>query len=177
LVQVPSEFASAHDWQAPVQAEVQQKPWAQVRPVRHSAEVTQAWPAGLRPHDPLMHTAGEVQSALVTQEFLQTPVPQPYGKQEEAGGVLHLPAPSQVEAPVNVDVPPGQLEGMHWVCATYSWQLPLPSHLPFDWQEVDPLSWQMPAGSTWPTGTLVHVPSEPWSAQDWQAPLQAELQQ
>jgi hypothetical protein len=43
----------------------------------HSADVTQAWPGGLRPHDPLMQTAGEVQSAVVTQEFLQTPVPQP----------------------------------------------------------------------------------------------------
>jgi hypothetical protein len=65
-----------------------------------------------------MQTAGEVQSVLAAQEFLQTPVPHPYGKHEEAGGVTHLPAPSHVEAPVNVDVPLGQLEGTHWVCAT-----------------------------------------------------------
>jgi hypothetical protein len=91
--------------------------------------------------------------------------------------VTQLPVPSQVDVPVKVDVPPGQLDPMHWVPGTYSWQPPLPSHLPFVWQEVDPLSGQMPAGSTWVTGTLVQVPSEFGSAHDWQAPAQAALQQ
>jgi hypothetical protein len=35
----------------------------------------------------------------------------------------------------------------------------------------------MACGSTWLTGTLVQVPSEPWSAHDWQAPVQGALQQ
>jgi hypothetical protein len=115
LVQVPSEFGSPHDWQAPLQAELQQKPWAQESPVMHSTEVTQACPGPLRPQEPLLQTAGEAQSPSVTQEFLQTLVPQAYGKQGAAFGVMQLPVPSQTEVPVNVDVPVGQLEGMHWV--------------------------------------------------------------
>ena len=35
-----------------------------------------------------------------------------------------------------------------------------------------PRSMHWPAGSTWLAGTLVQTPSEPGSAQDWQAPLQ-----
>jgi hypothetical protein len=74
LVQVPGEAVSAQDWQLPVQAVVQQTDCEQ-KPDRHSAPVTQAWPGGLSPQDPLMQTAGEAQSASEVQEFLQTPTP------------------------------------------------------------------------------------------------------
>jgi hypothetical protein len=75
LLQVPGAVVSAQDWQAPVQAVAQQTDCAQ-NPDEHSAAVTQAWPDGLRPHDPLLlQTAGEAQSGSAAQEFLQTFVP------------------------------------------------------------------------------------------------------
>ena len=74
LVQVPGEVESAHDWQAPEQADEQQTDCEQ-KPEPHSAAVTQAWPRPLRPHEPLLQTAGEAQSLLAVQEFLHTLVP------------------------------------------------------------------------------------------------------
>jgi hypothetical protein len=109
LVQVPSEVVSAQDWQVPVQGVAQQTDCEQLFE-RHSAPVTQGCPGGLRPHDPLMQTAGETQSPSTVQELLQMLVPHWYGKQGEAFGVRHLPAPSQVEVPVKVEVPDGQVE-------------------------------------------------------------------
>ena len=44
-------------------------------------------------------------------------------------------------------------------------------------QLAAPWSTQLPEGSGLPVGTLVQVPSVVDSAQDWQAPPQAELQQ
>ena len=57
LLQVPGDAGSAHDLQVPVQAVAQQTPCAQ-KPVEHSSVSTQAAPFGLRPHEPLMQTAG-----------------------------------------------------------------------------------------------------------------------
>jgi hypothetical protein len=114
LVQVPGALVSAQDWQTPVQAVWQQTPWAQ-KPEPHSADVTHDWPGPLSPHDPLMQTAGEAQSPLVTQELLQTLTPQAYGKQDEEFGVTQLPVPSQVDVPVKVEAPLGQVDPMHRV--------------------------------------------------------------
>jgi hypothetical protein len=44
-------------------------------PDEHSAAVTQACPGGLRPHEPLMQTAGDAQSESAVHEFLQTLAP------------------------------------------------------------------------------------------------------
>jgi hypothetical protein len=74
LLQVPGAVVSAQDWQAPVQFVAQQIDCEQ-NPDEHSAAVTQACPDGLRPQEPLMQTAGEAQSELAVQEFLQTLVP------------------------------------------------------------------------------------------------------
>jgi hypothetical protein len=109
FVQVPSEFCSPQDWQAPWQAVAQQYPCAQ-KFEWHSAAVAQACPFPLRPHEPLMQTAGEAQSPSTVHEFLHTLAPHWYGKQGLALGVTHLPAPSQAEAAVKVVVPDGQLE-------------------------------------------------------------------
>jgi len=51
LVQAPSVLLSAHDWQAPEQALLQQMPCAQ-KPLLHSAVVAQEAPLDLRPHEP-----------------------------------------------------------------------------------------------------------------------------
>ena len=49
LVQVPSEFGRAHDWQAPPQGELQQYPWAQESPAWHSVVLVQTAPWTLEP--------------------------------------------------------------------------------------------------------------------------------
>jgi hypothetical protein len=176
LVQDPRELERPQDWQAPWQAVAQQVCCAQ-KPLPHSAAVAQVWPLLLRPQEPALQTAGEAQSASEAQEFLQTLTPHWNGKQGPGAGVTQVPAPSQVEAAVNTVVPTGQLEPMQVVPCRYFWQAPLPSHFPSVPQEVAPWSLHIPAGSTALTGTLVQVPSALLSAQDWQAPPQAALQQ
>jgi hypothetical protein len=100
LVQVPRAFGNAHDLQVPPQEVEQHTPCSQ-KPLRHSVPFMQTAPLGLRPHEPLMQTAGEAQSASAVHVPLQASVPQRYGKQEVAPGVTQAPAPSQLEIPVN----------------------------------------------------------------------------
>jgi hypothetical protein len=88
-----------------------------------------------------------------------------------------LPVPSQVEAGVATAVAAAQLAPMQVVPARYFWQAPLPSQWPLLPQDAAPASLQVFCGSVAPTATLVQVPSEVVSAQDWQAPVQALLQQ
>jgi len=82
-----------------------------------------------------------------------------------------------VEAAVNTVVPVGQVEPRQVVPCTYFWQTPLPSHLPSFPQVAAPASLQVPCGSDAPRATLVQVPSVLERAHDWQAPVQALLQQ
>ena len=60
---VPRLPASAHDWQVPVHAVRQQKPWLQF-PLTHSAAEPQAVPEGFLPQAPPLHVFGLTQSAL-----------------------------------------------------------------------------------------------------------------
>lgn len=113
-LQVPSDALRPHDWQVPVQPLLQQTPWAQ-KPDRHSDPSAQVFPSPLRPHDPLMQTAGEAQSALAVQLLLQMAAPHWYGKQDVVAGVRHLPAPSQVDPGVNAVLMAGQVLSLHAV--------------------------------------------------------------
>jgi hypothetical protein len=65
-LQTPSEPTMAHDWQAPVHAELQQKPWEQEFD-RHSVASPHVWPLALRPHRPVvpLQTLGAEQSLPV----------------------------------------------------------------------------------------------------------------
>lgn len=89
---------------------------------------------------------------------------------------MHVPAPLQVEVPVNIVVPAAQVESPHEVPLAYSWQAPA-SQRPFRPQPAAPWSVQIPAGSTVPFATRVQVPWLPLRAQLRQAPLQALSQQ
>jgi len=176
LVQVPAVLAETlHDLQTPLQLVLQQTPWLQ-KPDLHSSPLAQVRPGSLRPHDPLAQTAGASQSALLVQAALQAFDPQTYGKHEVEEGVRQVPAPSQVALPVKVTEPAGQVALAQVVPLGYFWQAPA-WHLPFVPQEVAPWSLQSPAGSDAPSATFVQVPSVPLSAQDWQLPVQALLQQ
>ena len=103
--------------QVPVQVVLQQVPWTQIA-LLHSVPSPQVAPSGLRPHDPPLHTPGGAQSASAVQDDLHMAVPQRNGKQEVAGGVPQVPAPSQLPAGVNVVVFAGQVAWLHGVpCA------------------------------------------------------------
>jgi hypothetical protein len=98
-VHVPGAVETAHDWHVPVHAVRQQTPCAQM-PVAHSLPSLQAPPGDLRPHEPLLHTEGETQSASAVHVPLQAEAPHLYGAQEDAAGVTQAPAPSQAAAGV-----------------------------------------------------------------------------
>jgi hypothetical protein len=174
-VQVPALAGSAHDTHLEAQAVRQQAPWAQI-PLPHSVPLLQTAPGDLRPQEPALQEAGGAQSASAVQDDLHTPVPQAKGAQELDVGFTQLPAPSQVDAGVNVVPVAGQLAPAHGVPCTYFWQAP-PWHLPLVPQVVPPWSTQVSVGSGIPAGTAAQVPIMPVRAQDWQAPAQAETQQ
>ena len=139
---VPWVPGSAQDWQAPAQAELQQKPPAQ-NPLLHWSLRVQATPlpAGGTHWPVALHAVPETQSASVVHEAAQTlELAQRYGAQL-------CNAPQVVETPSQI----GSV-------AT-----------PFEQTE--------PPRQEVPPGTVRHVPWEPGSAQDWQAPVQAVLQQ
>jgi hypothetical protein len=174
-VQVPAEPARAHERQTPVQAVLQQTPWAQmVDP--HSAPSAQVAPSGFSPQEPALQTAGDAQSASAVQVFLQTAVPQVKGKHDDDAGVTQAPAPSQADPGVKVVLPAGQVESRQGVPCGYRWQAPA-WHLPLVPQLAAPWSVQVLAGSGLPVGTLVQVPSVPAREHDLQALAQAVLQQ
>jgi hypothetical protein len=75
-VHVPGAVATAHDMQVPAQAVRQHTPCAQM-PVAHSVPSLHTPPGGLRPHEPLLHTDGETQSASAAHVALQTDPPHP----------------------------------------------------------------------------------------------------
>jgi hypothetical protein len=175
---VPSEPATAHDWHAAVHAALQQKPWAQI-PETHSPLPPQACPLGFKPQRPVaLQTFGDTQSAFevaAVQLALHAAPPHLNGPHDVAAGVVHAPAPSQVDAAVDMFVAALQLGGLHTVPLPYRWQTPA-WHLPVVPQVAWPMSLQTPAGSALPVGTFVHDPTVPGSAHDWHEPLQAELQ-
>jgi hypothetical protein len=121
--QVPAVAGTAHERQVPVQAVRQHTPCAQ-KLVPHSVASAQVAPAGFRPHEPLLQTAGGAQSASAAQVALQTCAPQRNGKHELAVGVTQLPAPSQVDPGVNVVSPIAQVASWQGVPWRYFWQAP-----------------------------------------------------
>jgi hypothetical protein len=175
VVQVPTEPVSAHDWQVPAQAALQHTPWAQKFELQ-SVLAVHAVPLAFRPQVPAMQVAGAVQSASTVQVVLQTllVVSQANGTHSDAVAGLHVPAPSQARAGVNVE--PTQVAAAHGVPVAYRRQPPLPSQVPSVPQLAPPLSVHWDSGSL-PAGTLVQVPALPDSAHDWQVPVQLELQQ
>ena len=68
-------FVNAHDWQVPVQAVLQQYPWAQKLELQ-SVLAAQAEPIGYFPQLVAVQTLGDVQSVLPPQVVRQTVPPQ-----------------------------------------------------------------------------------------------------
>jgi hypothetical protein len=172
LLHVPRLPATAQDRQVPVQGPSQQIPCAQL-PELHSAFPAQVAPIGFRPQLVPLQVLGGAQSALVEQVSRQAPLPQANGAHGVVVAIWQVPVPLHVRA--DVSVVPVHVAATHCVPAAYSRQAPLPLHMPSLLQLAVPRSAQLFSGS-WPFGTLVHAPTVPASAHDWQPP-QAELQQ
>jgi hypothetical protein len=175
-VQVPRLPTTAHDMQVPVQADVQQTPSVQI-PLTHSSLPPHELPGGLSPHLPLLQTAGAAQSLFETQVDRQEgTTSQRYGKQDEAAGITHTPAPSQVAVGVNVVVPLSQLALRHEVPCPYLWQVPALQSPLVPHVEVA-CTMHISAGSGALFGTFAQVPFEAGSAHDLQASLHSVVQQ
>jgi hypothetical protein len=173
-VQTPALPASAHDWQRPVQAVMQQVPWAQM-PVLQSLSAAQLAPSGCLPQVPFMQLAPVVQSASLVQLVLHWPPgPQTNGAHDWGRVAPQAPLPSQ--RPANVSVEPLH-PGLEQVTpATYFSQAPAPSQNPSVPQLAAPWSWQSLRGSV-PTSAGMQVPTAPGAAQVWQGPAQSVVQQ
>ncbi len=94
---MPFVAGSLHETHGPLQAVSQQTFSAEHTPVVHSVPRLHEEPGARRPQEPLMQTLLPEQSALATQVILQAATPHLYEKQDVVRGVLHLPAPSQVD--------------------------------------------------------------------------------
>ena len=136
----------------------------------------QVRPGSFSPQELLPQVLGDEQSLLLAHAALHAPVPHRNGEHELDDGFTHLPDPSQLDLPVNVVDPLGQLASAQVVPLAYFWQAPA-WHLPLVPQLAVPWSLHIPAGSALPVATFVQVPSVPESEQDWHAPPHAELQQ
>jgi len=110
FVQAPTVPVSAHDWQVPVQAVLQQTPWAQ-NPEPHSVLPPQATPIPYFTQLPPMQKKLVTQSVSTVHDVLQTPVPHWYGLQDDVVAAGQLPLPLQARAEVSVE--PVQLAVPH----------------------------------------------------------------
>jgi hypothetical protein len=79
-----------HEKQLPLQALLQQTPWAHWLD-RHSLAREQALPWGLSPQEPFTQVAGAWQSLLLEQTRPQLAPLHLYGAQEVAAGTLQAP--------------------------------------------------------------------------------------
>jgi hypothetical protein len=175
FVHVPGLPGSAHDWQVPVQALLQQTCCWQ-RPDAQSVPAVQAAPRSFFPQTPLLQTLGLTQSVSAVQLVRQAGavVEQLNGAHDDGVGAWQVPLPSHDRGDASAE--PLHVASAQLVPAAYSWQPPTPSQSPFVLQVDAPASAHWSSGS-WPAGTGVHVPAAAASAQDMQVPLQAVWQQ
>jgi hypothetical protein len=121
-VQVPAAPVRLHAMHAPEQAVLQQTPSTQNPLAQRTLEVHAAPSGATGWQVPLSHTFPDAQSELAVQTVLHLPLPHVYGEQLWDTGVWQLPAPSQADAPVNVE--PEQLAAPHVVPAGRAEQVP-----------------------------------------------------
>jgi hypothetical protein len=96
-VHLPRDDGSAHEMQLPLQALLQQTPWAQ-KPLAHSPAAAQVWPFCLGPQLPFVQACVASQSASVVQWLLQAPSTHRNGEQLCTPCGRQVPLPSQVPA-------------------------------------------------------------------------------
>lgn len=132
FVQRPRALGNAQNWHLPVQAVLQQTPSAQ-KPLRHSAPFEHVWPGPFFPQLPPWHVLGATHSELLPQDPRQAASAQVYGAQLIGEPVMHVPAPSQMLAGINVA--PEQAAALQIVPAAYLLHPPCPLQTPL-WPHV-----------------------------------------
>jgi hypothetical protein len=178
LLHVPTLPVIAHDLHVPVQALLQQKPWAQ-KPESHSVASVHAVPIGLSVQLPVLQMFGATQSASAVQLALQAlaVASQTYFPHGRTVAAAHIPAPSQLRAESPV-VPFMHIGPAHCVPVVYLWQPPAPSQVP-SLPQVDAAAVGHcdATSGVEPAASGEHVPTLPVIEHDTQVVLQALLQQ
>ncbi len=173
-MQVPRELASAHDLHTPLQAAVQQTPWAQMFD-RHSMLLLQDAPGFFFPHELPLQTLGGTQFLSWVQASKHLVLLQANGAHDRDGGAAQAPLASQADGPVYTL--PVQASPAQAVPGLYLRQAPPPLQRPSVPQLAAPVSLQTLRVSSAPSGRLVQRPFDDGSEQLRQAPPQAESQQ
>jgi hypothetical protein len=166
-----------HFWQVPQALTEQQAPSTQLPDVHCPPEV-QAAPSGFRPQLPPLQVP-ELQSPSPLQVCRHTPAAESHLKLPHDWVCMagQAPAPSHLASSTAVLVLEGQLFSRQVVLVPHLLQLPPASHLPSLPQLVGALATHIPAGSTVPAATFLHVPTDPVTLQLLHWPLQALSQQ
>jgi hypothetical protein len=100
---------------------------------------------------------------------LQTEAPQAQGAQLDVPPAWHVPAPSQTEAAVSIEVVPSHVAGAQTVPDAWRAHEPLPSQVPLVPQVAGAMGRQLASGSLPPFGTGWQLPALPVTAHDEQA--------
>jgi hypothetical protein len=177
LVQVPTLFATVHDWQVPVQALLQQTPCTQLLEA-HSVPAAQVRPSGLSVQAPPLQMLGATQSASALQVALHDVPPVSQVRlpgQAAAVAAVHVPAPSQLRA--GVSDAPLHIAPTHWVVFGHFRQPPFPSQVPSSPQLAIVVAVHWPDGAVVPATIGEQVPTLFVTVQDMHVPVQPLLQQ
>jgi hypothetical protein len=161
---VPTKPGTLQAWQVGHEVDPQQTPSTQLW-LAQSEALEQAAPTAFAPHTPpAPQVNGATQSALDTHRDRQPPARQTNGLQSSAAtDRAQVPAPSHAAAPNAVL--PRQRPAPQVVPASYSWQAPLPSHVPVRPQVV--AAWATQPGSATSAATGWQVPARPLTLQAW----------
>jgi hypothetical protein len=162
LAQVPTVPARLHARQAVLQALLQQTPCEQ-KLLAHSAAAEQAAPGGLRPQLLTMpfipQVAGARHCVLAVQAVKHRLALHRYGAQDVDAGLVHWPAPLQVDGAVYESFT--QVSAAQTVPFPYRRHPPVPSHRPSVPHVAAVISVHICRGSTVPAATGVQRPSAP----------------
>ena len=174
-VQVPVVPVRLHAMHVPVQALLQQTPWAQF-PELHSGPVVHVAPMGLRPQLLFRHCAGDTQSLFIEHVVLQAAVTSHMnGAQLAVLTSRHVPAPSHVRDGVSTEIV--QFPATQTAPAAAWRHLPAPSQVPSLPQTLVVVAHWLAGVGAAPAGIGVHVPVEPVRLHAVHVPVQAVSQQ
>ena len=159
----------------PSQAVAQHAPWAQ-KPLAHSLAFAQGTPGPGDRHEPFRHTPGAHSGSAVQNDAQEVPpLLHLKGKQGRGCDATHVPLPLHVLGGVKTS--PLHASAAQTEPTTYLRQPPDPSHLPSNPHVAGAVGTHAACGSSAPTATAVHRPTEAARLQLTQAPTHAPSQQ
>jgi len=175
--QVPRRVGRTHETHGPLQAALQQTPYAH-DPLAQSASWAHVAPFIRRPQLPAWHCRPLTHWPFDVQPSKHTPVPglQENGTQMIVGPGLQRPSPSHTCAPITAS--PSHVPDLHDVPAMCLRQPPAPSHVPSSPQPLaGPATHVLAARGLPPASIPTQTPGDPSDAHVMQPAVQAALQQ